>query len=64
MGIGAIYYALKACECCPFAWDVVADHEAERMEPDNVLKQQLFGIISWVVFLSTIVHGKLFQSLV
>lgn len=35
-----------------------ADILAERMEPGNVLKQELFGIISWVVFLSTIVHGK------
>ena len=62
MGIGAIYYALKACEfCCAVRRMVLgclADIIAERMEPGNVLKQELFGIISWVVFLSTIVHGK------
>jgi NhaP-type Na+/H+ or K+/H+ antiporter len=27
MGIGAIYYALKACECCPPAWEVVTDQK-------------------------------------
>ncbi len=42
MGIGALYYALKA---------------AEELPKDNVLKQGLFGIISWIVFTSTIVHG-------
>lgn len=31
---------------------------AERFEPGHILKQELFGIISWVVFLSTIVHGR------
>ena len=24
---------------------------------DNILKQQLFGIVSWIVFTSTIIHG-------
>jgi hypothetical protein len=42
MGIGAIYYALKA---------------SEQLPKHSVLKQGLFGIISWIVFTSTIVHG-------
>lgn len=42
MGIGALYYALKAAEALP---------------KGNVLKQSLWGIISWMVFTSTIVHG-------
>ncbi len=42
MGIGALYYALKA---------------GEELPPDNELKQGLYGIISWIVFTSTIGHG-------
>ena len=42
MGVGALYYALKA---------------TEQLSPDNLVKQHLFGIISWIVFTSTFVHG-------
>lgn len=42
MGVGAIYYALRAGEDLP---------------DDNILKQNLYSIISWVVMASTIVHG-------
>ncbi|KAI5450990.1 Na+/H+ antiporter [Naganishia albida] len=42
MGIGAIYYSLKA---------------AEDLTDKNVLKNQLYTVISFIVFTSTIVHG-------
>lgn len=42
MGIGAIYYALKA---------------AEDLSAENILKTQLYTVISFIVFTSTIVHG-------
>ncbi|KAJ9096790.1 hypothetical protein QFC21_005061 [Naganishia friedmannii] len=42
MGIGAIYYALKA---------------AEELSREQVLKRKLYTVISFIVFTSTIVHG-------
>jgi hypothetical protein len=42
MGIGAIYYALKA---------------AEDLSTKNILKTELYTVISFIVFTSTIVHG-------
>lgn len=42
MGIGAIYYALKA---------------AEDLSTENILKTELYTVISFIVFTSTIVHG-------
>lgn len=53
MGVGAIYYALKCCKSVHESAD-----SAAQMFPDNAfLKQQLFAIISFVVLISTIVHG-------
>jgi hypothetical protein len=42
MGIGALYYALKA---------------SAELPHDNELRKGLYGIISWIVFTSTIAHG-------
>lgn len=42
MGIGAIYYALKAGEALP---------------KDNILKQNLFDVVAWVVVSSVVIHG-------
>ena len=42
MGIGAIYYALKA---------------AEDLSTENILKTELYTVVSFIVFTSTIVHG-------
>ncbi|GHJ88066.1 hypothetical protein NliqN6_4468 [Naganishia liquefaciens] len=42
MGIGAIYYALKA---------------AEDLSTENILKSELYTVVSFIVFTSTIVHG-------
>lgn len=54
MGVGALYYALKAGTSDPSQG---AEPPAEQVPPENVLKQQIFGIVSWVVFTSTLVHG-------
>lgn len=42
MGVGAIYYALKAGEMLP---------------EDNILKQNLFDVVAWIVVSSVIIHG-------
>ncbi|KAK1921087.1 Cation/H+ exchanger [Papiliotrema laurentii] len=55
MGVGALYFALKSGASGPS--DCMADDAAEHASPESVLKQQLFTIVSWVVFLSTLVHG-------
>lgn len=56
MGIGALYYALKTGVYQPEGAKLTV---AERVPRDNVLKQQIFGIVSWVVMISTVVHGGL-----